>query len=271
MLWELDPVIVRFTAGIDLRYFSFLATLAYGLAAVAAGWFTERAGIAPKRVTQMLLFTALAAALGGHAAHLVLFEPEGLRAPMRIAALGSGQSSHGAVVAALVVLFIFARAYREDPRVYFDSWVSGAVFAIPFIRIGNLTNSEIVGRVSDALWAMRFPRYDCPEIAFDASLGGTCDAPLRHPWPLYDALDGIWLIVLALALRKSAMERRPGSIFLVLWTCWFGARFVLGFFAERTGSLDLLGLTTDQLASVGTLAAGVLLAWVAGAFGRPPA
>lgn len=261
MLWDMDPAIVRTDFGLEVRYYGLLATLGYGLAMVAAGYFTERAAVTPKRTTRILVWTALSAGLGGHVAHLALYEPASLGDPMRIIQLGSGQASHGAVLGALFVLYGLALIHRDDPLVYFDSWLSGAVFAIPFIRLGNLTNSEIVGRPWDGPWAFVFPRYDCPQLVVGPLSPEACPSVVpRHPWPLYDALDGLLLIALAIALQRRATERRPGTIFLALWVSWLAARFGLGFLNERAARWDAGSvLTTEQWASIATLVVGVLL------------
>lgn len=254
MFWDLDPAMLRTEGGIEVRYYGMAILLGYGLALVMAGYFAEREGAPAKRVTWMLVWSGLAAFACSHVAHIAIYEPESLDSAVRLMQLGSGQSSHGAMVSALFVLALVALLHRDDPRVYFDSWVSGMVFAIPFVRLGNLTNSELVGRAWGGPWAFVFPRYDCPELR-GALLEGCPHAIARHPWPIYDALVGLALIALAIALRARGIRRAPGSIFLVLWTLWLGARFMLGFLLERMTPFDGM-LTVEQWAS---LVAGVVL------------
>lgn len=271
MIWDVDPAFVRTDGGFEVRYYALLAMLGYGLAMVAAGHFAERSGSSPKRVTWMLIWTALAAVACGHLAHLALFEPSGLSSPVRLVQLGSGQSSHGAVMGALLVLGFYALRGRDDPRALFDSWISGAVFAIPFARLGNLANSENVGRPWDGPWAFVFPRYDCPELAFQAA--GECpDALARHPWPLYDAIDGLALIALVVVLHARGLERRrPGMIFAAVWVSWMGARFLLGFLNEHMTSADGRGMfTVEQWASLGSLTLGLALLALVSCLRRGP-
>lgn len=258
--WELDPAWVRTESGLEVRFYHLLTMLAYGLAAVLAGHFAERGGVPPKRVSRMIAYSAVAAALGGHLAHLALYEPESLGNSARLVAIGSGLASHGAALAALFVAALLALRDRRDPRVVLDAWITGMVATIPFVRLGNLTNSELVGRPSEVPWAITFPRYDCPELAVDPT--AVCaDALARHPWPIYDALDGIALTALALVLHARGFgTRAPGTIFVAVWTSWMTARFVLGFLHEHQASSDASSLfTVEQLASVGSLALGLAL------------
>lgn len=268
MFWDLDPAMLRTEGGIEVRHYGMAILLGYGLALVMAGYFAERAGAPAKRVTWMLVWSGLAAFACSHVAHIAIYEPESLDSAVRLMQLGSGQSSHGAMVSALFVLALVALLHRDDPRVYFDSWVSGMVFAIPFVRLGNLTNSELVGRPWDGPWAFVFPRYDCAQLMYQPVVDGECpQAIARHPWPIYDALVGLALIALAIALRAPGIRRAPGSIFLVLWTLWLGARFMLGFLLERMTPFDGM-LTVEQWASLTSLAVGVVLLFATTALWR---
>jgi phosphatidylglycerol:prolipoprotein diacylglycerol transferase len=264
VIWDLDPAFVRDESGFAVYYYALLVTLGHGLAIVAAAYFAEHAKIPPKRVTWLLIWSAIAAYVGGHMVHMVLFEPEALRENVfRLAQFGSGQSSHGAVLSAMLVLLLYAKIQRDDPRLYFDAWISGMVFTIPFVRLGNLANSELVGRRFGGPWAMIFPRHDCLAQYYGVAEPSTtlcAEAVARHPWPIYDALAGVALIALVLVLRRKPALRLPGRMFLAISASWLLARFALGFFNEAQARGDESSLLTmEQCASLGTLAACILL------------
>lgn len=270
MIWDLDPTLLRNESGLEIRYYGVLFLLGFGLAITATAFFAKRAGI--ERLTGMLAPAAIAAFVGAHLAHLALYEPGSLSDPVRVMQLGSGLASHGALLGALLALAVFAVVAREDVRACFDAAASGVVFAIPFVRLGNLTNSELVGTPWDGPWAFTFPRYDClaqrlyPELA-----GGEClDAVPRHPWPLYAALAGVALIGLTIALWKRWSSRKPGQIFLVIFGAWLFLRFTLGFVHEPYAPGDAEAwLTMEQWASLASLPIGLLVLLVARSLQRP--
>jgi phosphatidylglycerol---prolipoprotein diacylglyceryl transferase len=91
-----------------------------------------------------------------------------------------------------------------------------------FVRLGNFFNSEIIGRVTDVPWAVVFVRRD---------------ALPRHPSQLYEALGGLVVLVVLLALARRR-DTRPGLLAGVFVTGYFTFRFLVEFlkaYAVPTG------------------------------------
>lgn len=259
MAWDVDPALLSTDDGIAIYYYAVLAMLGYGIAIVAITHFGDRARIGIDRITWMLVATVVVALIAGHLVHLIEYEPHALSDAGRLVNVGSGQSSLGAVIGTIGTLLVFALRHRTDVRVYFDVWASGGVLTIPFIRLGNFINSELVGRPWNGPWAIVFPRYDCPPMWPE---GIDCvGAMLRHPWPLYDALVGVLLIALMFGLRAIGAHRRPGALFLYLFGTWLIARLLLGFLNLPLSPWDPgLRLTIEQWTCATVLALG-LAAW----------
>src|SRR4029078_5011308 len=81
-----------------------------------------------------------------------------------------GLASHGAVIGLILAMYLFTRR-RGIPFVECsDLFASSAALGAALVRLGNLLNSEIVGRVvPDQSWGFRFQRYgedeELPQIA----------------------------------------------------------------------------------------------------------
>lgn len=121
------------------------------------------------------------------------------------------------------------------------------------VRLGNFLNSEIVGKVTDSRFGVRFPLYDGlpPEMT-----------PARYPSQL--AEFGLGLAILAFLFWLDARlgrEKRPvgalSAAFLILYFC---GRFLVEFIKERHGPVDDFILSRGQLLSLPGLALGVFLA-----------
>ena len=84
-----------------------------------------------------------------------------------------GLASHGGVLGLLAGLWLYVRHLKVPGWVVLDNMGICAPLTSMFIRLGNLMNSEIIGRPTDVPWAFVFERID--------------QAP-RHPGQLYEAL-----------------------------------------------------------------------------------
>ena len=88
-----------------------------------------------------------------------------------------GLASHGGVVGGLVGLFLFLRKYPQYHWVWLLDGTALVIF-IPaaLIRLGNLFNSELYGKITDVPWAFVFTRnFEFTQYP-------------RHPAQLYEAL-----------------------------------------------------------------------------------
>jgi prolipoprotein diacylglyceryltransferase len=109
-----------------------------------------------------------------------------------------------------------------------------------FIRMGNLMNSEILGKQTDVSWAFIFVREG--------------DGVPRHPTQLYESLAylGIFFI-LYFVYWKTEKRHQPGYLFGAFMMLVWGVRFFLEFIKESQGGFEsALGqsLSTGQWLSI---------------------
>jgi prolipoprotein diacylglyceryltransferase len=95
--------------------------------------------------------------------------------------------------------------------------------AAAFVRVGNLMNHEIVGKITTAPWAFNFTMGS-------SGVAGT----LRHPAQIYEAavylLLFIALVIYYFKFSKSNVP--PGLTVGILLVVIFTARFIIEFFKE---------------------------------------
>ena len=113
-----------------------------------------------------------------------------------------------------------------------------------FIRLGNLMNSEIIGKVTDVPWAFIFEKVDT--------------AP-RHPGQLYEALAYALLLVIGYAVyRKHPEKVGSGFYFGLCLTYIFTARFFIEFTKDIQVAFEAsLPLDMGQLLSLPFIALGI--------------
>ena len=71
-----------------------------------------------------------------------------------------GLASHGAAIGIIVGVVWYCRKYKQSFLWIMDSLVIVMALSAFFIRIGNLFNSEIIGRATNVSWAFIFERVD---------------------------------------------------------------------------------------------------------------
>ena len=242
-------------AGFGVRWYSviFSATLVAGWMMLI--WQITRGGGEEREANIMTAWCVLAVFIGGRMGHLVFYDLERLLADPAIVwrFRQGGLASHGATIGLLTVLWGFAAFKKLRFRDVLDRLSMSVALASATIRIGNLFNSEVVGRPTDQTWGVRFPRYD--------RLAET--VPLRHPSQLYEFVLGMAVLAALIWLdRKFGGEDRPlGLLSGAFLALYFTGRFIVEFFKEYQ-VLDTDGsitLTMGQWLSVPLAVAGYVL------------
>ena len=71
-----------------------------------------------------------------------------------------GLASHGGVIGMLIGLSLYIHRMKMPTWVVLDFFGIVSGLTATFIRLGNLMNSEIIGKVTDVPWAFIFYKVD---------------------------------------------------------------------------------------------------------------
>ncbi len=155
-----------------------------------------------------------------------------------------GLASHGGVLGMLIGLYLYIKKYKMPTWVVLDFMGICSGITATFIRLGNLMNSEIIGKQTDVPWAFIFANVD--------------KAP-RHPGQLYEALFYFFVFILILCIYRKHKERvGTGFYFGLCLTLIFTFRFFIEYTKEIQEPFEA-GLPIDmgQLLSLPLIAIGV--------------
>jgi prolipoprotein diacylglyceryl transferase len=159
-----------------------------------------------------------------------------------------GLASHGGAIGIITGMLLYSRKTKENWLWIFDRLVIVVPLAGAFIRLGNLMNSEIIGKPTNVPWAFVFTNVD--------------NIP-RHPAQLYEALFCIFLVFILYWLWKNKRDQfGPGFMFgffcLVLW----GERFLDEFLKENQEAFEQgLALNMGQILSIPFMLVGIFMMW----------
>lgn len=163
---------------------------------------------------------------------------------------GTGFSSQGALLAALIVTITFSKLSKVKLHVLLDAAAPAAILAYAIARVGCfLSGDECWGKQSFAPWAMAFPHGIHPTPA----------GIKVHPVPLYEIFYSlmIWFYL-------NYLNRKPQPPFLLFFTMlllWGACRFLVEFVS--TNPIKIWAMTGSQFgALLMFIAAVVYFIWL---------
>ena len=155
-----------------------------------------------------------------------------------------GLASHGGVIGMIIAIFIYSYRNKVGVWTVLDNMGVCSCVTATFIRLGNLMNSEIIGKVTDVPRAFIFEKVD--------------QYP-RHPGQLYEAISYAIFFVIIYALYKKHPEKVGTGFFVGLClTLVFTARFLIEFTKDIQEPFEAgLPLDMGQILSIPLIIIGI--------------
>lgn len=257
ILWDPDLVITT-VLGLPLRWYS----LCWAVGLVAAYFIVRRLyahqHIPQEKFDPLFLYCFFGIIIGARLGHCLFYEPGyflnhpvEMFLPVRHTAEGwkmtgyEGLASHGGTLGLMAALWIYVRKYKVNLMRVLDNIAVATPITAFFIRMGNLFNSEIVGRATDMPWGFVF-LHNGENFA-------------RHPAQLYEAIAyllfffvGIW------CYRRRPDRAGTGFFFGLCLTLIFCFRFIVEFWKDVQEAFEsTMLLNMGQLLSIPFIALGL--------------
>jgi len=244
--------------GLELRYYSMLFVGVFLGGYALLKWQIVRGGGPAEDAGDFIVYGVLGVLLGARLGHVIFYDwRKALEDPAWIFKIWTGGlASHGAVMGLIIAMFLFTRRRGIPFFEGADRFSFSAALGAGLVRLGNLLNSEIVGRkVPDQSWGFRFQRY-----IEDSHLD---PRPLRYPTQLGEMLLGFGILGALYLFDKSLKgEKRPrGALISMFFALYFTGRFCVEFYKEYEGNGGMplgLPITMGQLLSVPGILIGLI-------------
>src|SRR6478609_1769468 len=219
---------------VELRYYSMLFVVVFLGGHALLNWQIKRGGGGPEVAGDFIVYGVLGVLIGARLGHVLFYDlDKALEDPVWVLKIWTGGlASHGAVAGLIIAMYMFTKSRHIPFFEGADRFSFSAALGATVVRIGNLFNSEIVGRkVPDQSWGMRFPRNP-PDH-------GLMPIPLRYPSQLYEITLGIAVFVgLLIADRAMGKEKRPrGAMIAWFFALYFTGRLFTEFYKEIEGPI----------------------------------
>jgi|TARA_B100000787_G_scaffold78608_1_gene57888 phosphatidylglycerol:prolipoprotein diacylglycerol transferase len=243
-----DPVAFQIFS-LEIRWYS----LAYILG-IVLGWFYIKRKLKNDQKLLLLFddligYLIIGIILGGRLGYVLFYNPEYyIKNLFEIVMVwNGGMSFHGGLIGVIFVAVMFGKKHQINPYIFLDLIALVAPIGLFLGRVANFINSELYGRESDVVWAVKFI---------------TIDNLSRHPSQIYEAIfEGIILFFLLNFFSKKDKFKNPGiisSLFLIFYSF---LRFNMEFFREPDSHIGYLSyhLTLGQFIGIVFFFLGVFL------------
>ncbi|MDO4159000.1 MAG: prolipoprotein diacylglyceryl transferase [Prevotellaceae bacterium] len=261
ILW--NPDLTAFSLGpLSIRWYSLCWLIGLFLAYVIVRRLYSEQKIKSELFEPLFVYCFIGILLGSRLGHCLFYEPGYFLSsgkhivemflPIRFLADGGfkftgyeGLASHGGTLGLIIALIIYVRWSKLNIWHVLDNIAIATPVTACFIRLGNLMNSEIIGKASDMPWAFVFERVDMIP---------------RHPGQLYEAIAYAILFFIGWRLyRKYPQKVGTGYFFGLCLTYIFTARFFIEFTKEIQEAFEAsLPLDMGQILSIPFIIIGVM-------------
>ena len=258
--WNPSPVIFNI-GSFAIRYYSLMFVIAFvlGLQLMKKMYLADKVSL--DKLDPLFMYVVLATIIGARLGHVLFYDWAYFKdhlleiiLPVRFSPkfeiIGfRGLASHGAAVGIITALYFYSKNVIKKPLLFVLDRV-GIVVALAgfFIRIGNLMNSEIIGKPTHSNFGFVFKR-----------LGE--DFP-RYPTQLFEAFS--YLIVFFILWRiywKTDRKNQLGYLFGVFFALLWAVRFLIEFLKEpQVNARATWLLNTGQWLSIPLVLIGIYFA-----------
>ena len=231
-----NPDLEAFNLGpITVRWYGLMWIIGLALAYLVVKRLYKEQKIKDELFDPLFIYCFFGILIGARLGHCIFYQPGDfltswkgiieMLLPIHFMADGSwkvvgyaGLASHGGTLGLMIALWLYVRKTNLSIWTVLDNIAIATGITACFIRLGNLMNSEIIGKITDVPWAFIFEKVD---------------AVPRHPGQLYEAIAYALLFFIMWALHKKMPEKiSTGWYFGFCLTYIFTFRFLIEYTKE---------------------------------------
>ena len=265
--WNPDLIICHL-GPIAIRWYSTCWLIGLLLAYLIVKHLYKVQKVADEKFDPLFLYCFIGILIGARLGHCIFYEPGyflssgqhmvEMLLPIRFTADGSwhftgyeGLASHGGTLGIIIALLLYCRNMKMNAWFVVDTISIAVPTTACFIRLGNLMNSEIIGKPTDLPWAFVFQRVDMLP---------------RHPGQLYEAMAYALLAVIMYRLYRTHRKTTKtdthigtGFYFGLCLTYIFTFRFFIELTKENQELFeDTMTFNMGQLLSIPFVIIGII-------------
>jgi phosphatidylglycerol---prolipoprotein diacylglyceryl transferase len=247
---NINPVL--FSIGpLEIRYYGIIYALGFIITYFMLHYFvkSKRLSLKKEDIDDFVFYAVIGVVLGARFVYVLFYNLSYYLAnPLESFAFWSGGLSfHGGLLGAVIAISIFCKKKKIRFYQIADLIVIPTALGLALGRLGNFLNGELVGRITDVPWGVKFKDYE----------------GFRHPSQIYESFKNLIIFVSLWALKDKRIGEKKlpeGFLFWLFVIMYSTLRFIVEFWREPDSQLGFIfaGITMGQILSFTTLIIGLV-------------
>jgi len=244
LIHNIDPVLLHL-GPFQIRYYGLFFVLGILIAYFMLNYLAKRKkiGLSKEDVADFLLYIMAGVILGARVFYVFIYNWTFYSNNLSeiIAIWHGGLSFHGGLVGAVIAGYYFCRKNKISFYELADLVVIPLALGLALGRLGNFTNGELYGRITDVPWAMKFSGAE----------------GFRHPSQLYESVKNLIIFSVLWFIKDKKFPQ--GFMFWLFVVMYSTLRFFVEFFRQPDEQLGfIIGiLSMGQILSIIFLVVGL--------------
>src|SRR3989344_3999761 len=217
--------------GLEIRYYGLVYVIGFLLILFILNKQREKLKLSKDDVYDYLFYLIIFTILGARLFEILFYEPLFYFSnPLQMLMIWKGGLSfHGALSGVVIWTYIFTRKKRLHFYDISDILVMPVAFMLFLGRIANFINGELVGKITNLSWAVKFQGYE----------------GFRHPTQIYESLKNLLIFFILSFLKNKNLKK--GTLTWLFVFMYGTLRFFIEFLKEQTSFI--LGIPITQILS----------------------
>ena len=228
---SINPILISIF-GLEVRYYGLVYVIGFLLALFILLNQRKKLNLSKDEVYDFIFYSVIFIIICARLFEILFYQPSYYFSnPLEMLMIWKGGLSfHGGLVGIIIWILIFTKRRKLKFYDLSDILVIPAALILSIGRIANFINGELVGRITNVSWAVKFPGYE----------------GYRHPSQIYEALKNMLIFFVLFFLRNRNL--RKGTLTWLFVFLYGILRFLIEFVEEPTSLI--LGIPTGQLLSL---------------------
>ena len=241
---NLNPVLLS-VGPFEIRYYGLFYVLGFVMAYFIINHLAKKRELSLSKddVADYLLYIIIGVILGARIFHIVVYNlPYYMANPFEIIAIWhGGLAFHGGLIGAVIGAWLFCKRKKIDFYEMADITVIPLALGLALGRIGNFINGELIGRITDVPWSVKFLNAE----------------GFRHPSQIYESFKNLLIFSTLWTIKDKKLPK--GFLFWTFVIMYSVLRFLVEFLRQPDPQLGfIIGfLTMGQVLSIVMFSIGV--------------
>lgn len=239
---NINPTLLKL-GPFEIRYYGIIFALGFIIAYFLINYLARERKLELKKddILDLLFYLIIGTVVGARVFEILFYNLKYYLAnPFEIIAIWhGGLSFHGGLTGAIIAGYLYCKKKKIEFYDLADIVVIPLAFGLFLGRIANFINGELVGRITNVPWCVKFKHYE----------------GCRHPSQLYESLKNLVIFFVLWFIKDKKLKK--GVMFWSFILMYSTFRFFIEFVKDPGEIGFILGLTMGQWLNIIMFVVGI--------------